>query len=73
MPELRDLLAAAHGVSADPAVLSRFLCRHGYTYKKALMAAERERADVVAARRCRINARQRQMRDQPARLVFSLS
>ena len=35
MPELRDLLVAAHGVSADPAVLSRFLCRHGYTYNKS--------------------------------------
>ena len=35
MPELRDRLVEAHGVAADPAALSRFLCRHGFTYKKS--------------------------------------
>lgn len=35
MPELRDRLVAAHGVGADPAALSRLLCRHGFTYKKS--------------------------------------
>ena len=34
MPELRDRLVEAHGVSAEPAALSRFLCRHGFTYEK---------------------------------------
>lgn len=34
MPELAARLAAERGVRADPAVLSRFLCRHGFTYKK---------------------------------------
>ena len=34
------------------------------------MAKERERADVAEARRSWITARQRRMRDQPARLVF---
>lgn len=35
MPELADRLIARHGVSAAPAVLSRLLCRHGFTYKKS--------------------------------------
>ena len=34
MPQLSVRLAADHGVTADPAVLSRFLCRRGFTYKK---------------------------------------
>ena len=36
MPELAIELEAAHQVKADPAVLSRFLCRAGFTYKKKL-------------------------------------
>ena len=35
MPELSIALQQAHGVTADPAVLSRFLCRRGFTYKKS--------------------------------------
>ncbi|KFC63892.1 ISSpo6, transposase orf A [Bosea sp. LC85] len=34
MPELAARMAAATGMKADPAVLSRFLCRLGFTYKK---------------------------------------
>ncbi len=34
MPELAERLLSAHGVSAAPAVLSRLLCRCGFTYKK---------------------------------------
>ena len=34
MPELSAALEAAHGVSAHPASLSRFLRRQGLTYKK---------------------------------------
>ena len=34
MPELATRLWATHGVVAAPAVLSRLLCRLGYTYKK---------------------------------------
>lgn len=34
MPELAARLQDEHGVKADPAVLSRFLCRRGFTYKK---------------------------------------
>jgi transposase len=35
MPELAGRLMAVHGVEATPAMLSRFLCRHGFTYKKS--------------------------------------
>lgn len=34
MPELGARLEAERGVRAAPATLSRFLCRHGFTYKK---------------------------------------
>jgi len=34
MPELGARLMSEHGVRADPATLSRFLCRRGFTYKK---------------------------------------
>ena len=34
MPELAAELAAHHGVEADPASLSRFLCKAGFSYKK---------------------------------------
>ena len=36
MPELAEKLMADHAVRATPAMLSRFLCRHGFTYKKSL-------------------------------------
>ena len=42
MPELSGRLEAEQGVKANPAVLSRFLCRRGFTYKKS--------ADGVGAR-----------------------
>ncbi len=34
MPDLAAWLEAAHGVTVDPSNLSKFLCRHGFTYKK---------------------------------------
>lgn len=34
MPELAAALEAERGVKADPASLSRFFCRAGFTYKK---------------------------------------
>ena len=34
MPELAAKLLDVHGITADPATLSRFLCRAGYTFKK---------------------------------------
>ena len=36
MPELATLLMEAHSVTATSAVLSRFLCRRGFTYKKRM-------------------------------------
>jgi transposase len=35
MPELAAELRAAHGVEADPASLSRVLCKAGFSYKKS--------------------------------------
>ena len=35
MPELQARLVEAHAITAAPAALSRFLCRHGLTYKKS--------------------------------------
>jgi transposase len=34
MPELAQRLMEGRGISADPASLSRLLCRAGFTYKK---------------------------------------
>jgi transposase len=34
MPELAAELEAKHGVTADPASLSRYLCKAGFSYKK---------------------------------------
>ena len=35
MPELAARLQGEHGVGAAPAMLSRFLCRRGFSYKKS--------------------------------------
>src|SRR4051812_11031904 len=34
MPELAARLLEEHGIVVAPAMLSRFLCRHGFSYKK---------------------------------------
>ena len=34
MPELAARLLDEHGIAAAPAMLSRFLCRRGFSYKK---------------------------------------
>jgi transposase len=70
MPELAARLFEEHGVIAAPATLSRLLCRYGFTYKKAQMAAECARADVREERRVWRDHRQPRMRQQPHRLVF---
>ncbi|WP_099513636.1 IS630 family transposase [Microvirga ossetica] len=70
MPELAARLLEEHGIVAAPATLSRLLCRHGFTYKKAQMAAECARADVREERRVWHTQRQPRMRQQPYRLVF---
>ena len=44
MPDLAAWLLSEHGVSADPSILSKLLCRAGFTYKKnALGGGERTR------------------------------
>jgi hypothetical protein len=70
MPTLAAWLEAEHGVQADPSNLSKLLCREGFTYKKTLLASEKERSDVKQARREWRDHRQPLMRDQPGRLVF---
>ncbi len=70
MPELAVQLNARHGVTANPASLSRLLCGCGLSYKKTLLATERARSDVARARRVWISGRQPVMRRMPERLVF---
>jgi transposase len=70
MPELAARLLEEHGIVAAPAMLSRFLCRRGFTYKKHLMSAECARADVREERRVWHAQRQPRMRQQPHRLIF---
>src|SRR5918993_2472760 len=70
MPELAARLLDEHGIVAAPAMLSRFLCRRGFSYKKALMSAECARADVREERRVWHAQRQPRMRQQPHRLIF---
>ncbi|MBY0423238.1 MAG: hypothetical protein K2Q06_13105, partial [Parvularculaceae bacterium] len=50
MPELGAALFNDRRGSADPATLSRLLCRLGFSFKKTLMASECARADVAARR-----------------------
>ncbi|WP_245273188.1 IS630 family transposase [Microvirga lotononidis] len=70
MPELAARLLEEHGVVAAPAMLSRYLCRRGFSYKKSLMAAECARADVRDERQVWHAQRQPRMREQPHRLIF---
>jgi hypothetical protein len=57
MPELAARLLDEHGVVAAPAMLSRFLCRRGFSYKKMPDGGG-------------VRTRQPRMREQPHRLVF---
>src|SRR3712207_577752 len=70
MPELAARLLEQHGVVAAPAMLSRLLCRRGFTYKKHLMAAECARADVRDERHVWQTQRRARMCQQPHRLAF---
>ncbi|MFN0191978.1 MAG: IS630 family transposase [Aestuariivirga sp.] len=70
MPELAARLVSRRGISANPASLSRLLCRAGFTYKKTVMASECDRPDVAERRRLWITGRQPHMRRTPWRLVF---
>ncbi|WP_343864350.1 IS630 family transposase [Caenispirillum bisanense] len=70
MPELAALLERERGVSAAPCSLSQFLCKHGFTYKKTLLASEAARATVSHERHIWTTRRQPRMRLEPDRLVF---
>jgi transposase len=70
MPELAGALEAASGTKADPASLSRWLIRHGYRFKKTLLASEQDRPEIRAAREDWKEHRQPRMRLEPDRLVF---
>ena len=70
MPELAALLLAERGIEVDPSNLSKFLCKAGFTYKKTLLASEKERADVKAERNEWHTHRLPAIRAAPERLVF---
>lgn len=70
MPDLAAWLLSERGVSADPSNLSKLLCRAGFSYKKTLLAAERERADVKAEREQWHKHRLPAIQAAPGRLLF---
>jgi transposase len=70
MPDLATWLEDHHGVKADPSNLSKLLCRTGFTFKKTLLASERERADVRRERDEWRERRQPAMQKRPGRLGF---
>ncbi|SFD64603.1 hypothetical protein SAMN05428997_13824 [Bosea sp. CRIB-10] len=71
MPKLAARLVQTTGTRAAPAVLSRFLCRLGFTYiKKPLMASQCARVDIAEQRNLWITRRQPLMRLEPHWLVF---
>ena len=67
--ELQAALLAAHGVSFSTSGIDALLRRHGYTYKKGMIARERSKPEVRKARHNR-SRRQKVMREQPQRLIF---
>ncbi|MEM9900071.1 MAG: IS630 family transposase [Pseudomonadota bacterium] len=71
MPELAEALRLEHDLAATSAMLSRHLIhRLGLTYKKSLIATERLRKRVRAARYEWRHRRMPSMRLEPHRLVF---
>ena len=67
-PEPAARLVQTTGMRAAPAVLSRFLCRLGFTYK-ALMASECARVDIAEQRNLWITRRQPLMGLKPHRAL----
>ena len=67
--ELQAALLAAHDMSFSTSGIDALLRRHGYTYKKGLIARERDTPEVRKARHDR-GRRQKVMREQPQRLIF---
>ena len=70
MPDLAAWLFETEGVRADPSNFSKLLCKAGFSYKKTLLAAERERADVRAERADWHRHRLPAIRARPGRLLF---
>ena len=70
LQELANALVQTHGVSVQLSSIHRALVKAGLTYKKGLIATERQRASVLRARHDWIRRRQPIMRNSPGRLVF---
>ena len=70
LQELADALVQSHGVTVQLSSIHRALRRAGLTYKKGLIATERQRASVLKARHDWTRRRQPIMRNCPERLVF---
>ena len=70
LQELADALVQSHGVTLQLSSIHRALRRAGLTYKKGLIATERQRASVLKARHDWTRRRQPIMRNCPERLVF---
>ena len=67
--ELRAALLAAHDMRCSTSGIDGLLRRHGYIYKKDLIAGERSKPEVRKARHDR-SRRQKAMRRQPRQLIF---
>ena len=70
LKELAAALSETYGVDVQLSSLHRALERAGLSYKKGLIAAERDRPALRQARRDWIMRRQPRMRQEPRRLVF---
>jgi len=70
MPELADVMRDRHGLSVDPSACRNSSVVRGTPIKKTLLASERERADVRAARAQWVHYRQPFMAREAHRLVF---
>lgn len=70
LQELATARREARGVEVQLSSIHRALIRAGYSYKKGLVAQERDRPNVRAARTLWITRRQATMRAEPGRLIF---
>ena len=69
LAELQASVLAAHDVKCSSTCIDALLRRHGYTFKKGLIADERRKPAVQKAR-YEWARRQKAMRDDPHRLIF---
>jgi transposase len=70
LQELANALEDTHSVSVQLSSIHRALQRAGFSYKKGLIAQERDRPALRLARRFWITRRLPRMRQEPHRLVF---